>query len=201
MVVRTRVVVQMRVPVVVGVPGDLYRRNDLDPAVLHAADGQDLVGQRRQPVGAAAQHDHLQTEIVRQVDVHRRADVVAEIVLERGQLLAQIARVVVVDQRQRPDRVDAVGDLGAPHLGAAEIAQQLRPGAAALARQRVELAQQRPLHRDAEPDQRVFHRRQRYRKNCFNARAGSAIHSPGNTKPAGVTACRPRSPRSSPSSS
>jgi hypothetical protein len=67
------------------------------------------------------------------------ADALTQLVLQLGELLAQIADVMIVDQRQRPDRVDTLRDLRAAHGGPGQVAQQLGPRAAALAGQRVQL--------------------------------------------------------------
>jgi hypothetical protein len=152
------VVVRVRVVMIVVVrgrqPGD-----DLDPSLLHAPHGEDPVGDEMQLVGSPAHDHHLEAEVVAQVDVHRGAHPLPELVLQIGQLLAQVAHVMVVDQRQRPDGRDPLRDLGPPHLGARQIAEQLRPRAAALVGERVELTQQRALDRDAEPNQGISHAR------------------------------------------
>ena len=155
-VVRVIVVVVMILVVVVIV----IRRqagDDLDPPLLHPAHGEDAVRDDLQLVGPAA-HDHdLEAEIVAEVDVHRGAHPFAELVLQIGQLLAEVAHVVVVDQRQRPDGRHPLRNLGAPDLGARQVPQQLRPCAPALVGEGVELPQQRALDRHAEPDQRILH--------------------------------------------
>ena len=128
MAVFVAVVVVVAVIVIVGVVVGVLRRqpgDDLDPPLLHAAHGKDAVGDDLQLVGAAAHDDDLEAEIVAQVDVHRRPHPLAELVLQIGQLLAEVAHVVVVDQRQGPDRRHPLRDLGAPHLGPRQIAQQL----------------------------------------------------------------------------
>ena len=93
------------------------------------------------------------------VDVHVqcRTYLLAQLVLKVGQLLAEVAHVVVVDQRERGDGVHGLGHLGPPHLGARQITKQLRARAAALAYDGVEIAQERAFEGNAEPDQPVLH--------------------------------------------
>jgi hypothetical protein len=99
--------------------------HDLDPALLHAPQGEHAVGNGLQAVGPAAENNHLKTQIVVDVDVQRRAHLFAEFVLKLGQPIAQVAHVVVIDQCQRRDGVHGLGHLGSPHLGAGKIPQQL----------------------------------------------------------------------------
>jgi hypothetical protein len=96
------------------------------------------------------------------MNVERGAHALAQLVLQLGQPLAEIADVVIVDQRQRADRVDALRDLRPPHGGPGEIAQQLGASAAALVGQLIQLRQQRAFDGDSETDQRVFHSPRRY---------------------------------------
>jgi len=77
--------------------------------------------------------------------------------LKLVQPFAEIAHVVVVDQRQRADRVDRLAHLCPPNLGARQVAEQLRSRAPALAHQHVELPQQRTFERNAEANQWILH--------------------------------------------
>ena len=98
-----------------------------------------------------------EAQVVAQVHVQRGAHAVAQLVLQVGQLPAEIADMMVVDQRERTDRLDALRHLGATDRRARQIAQQLRARAAALRSQPVELTEQRSFDRDTETDERVLH--------------------------------------------
>jgi hypothetical protein len=150
----------MGVPVGVGMAVAAPRARDhLHPALLHAAHGQDSLRHRLQPVRLALHDDHLQAEIVREVDVQRGAHAVAELVLHLRQLLAEVAHVVIVDERERADGAHALLHLGPPDLGPRQIAEQLRARAPALAREGVHLLEQGALDSNAEPDERILHAR------------------------------------------
>ena len=64
-----------------------------------------------------------------EVDVQSRAHALAKLVLQVGELLAEIAHMVIVDERQSPHGVDPFGHLGPGHRGPGQIAQQLGPRA------------------------------------------------------------------------
>jgi hypothetical protein len=116
--------------------------HDLHPTVFHAPHRQDALGDRLELIGLAA-HDHdLETEVMRQVDMQRRPHAFAQLMLQLGQLLAEVANVMIIDERQRADGVDPLGDLGPSHLAAREVAQQFGAGAATLLHQCVELPEQ-----------------------------------------------------------
>jgi len=132
-------------------------RHQLDPAVLHAAHAQHAIGDGAQAIGLAADDHHLHAQLVAQVNVQGGPHRVAQIVLQRRQLVGQIAHVVVVDQRQRRHGIDAPGDLGPGDLGAGQVAEQLGAGTAPLAGQRVDLLQQRGVDGHAEADEVGFH--------------------------------------------
>jgi hypothetical protein len=154
----------MLVGMFVGVGVRRGRRVDdqLDSPLLHAAHRQDPIGDDLQLVRLPFQDHDLQTEVVTQVNVHRRSHPVTELMLNLGQLLAEIAYVVVVDERQRPHCVDALGRLGPSDGGPPQIAKKLGARAPSLFHQNVELAQQGTLDRNTEPDQGVFHLARRY---------------------------------------
>ena len=132
--------------------------DDLDSTLFHTAQGEQAVGDGLQTVGPAADHDDLQAQIVADVDVHRRAHLLAQLVLKVGQLLAEIAHVVVVNQRERGDGVYRLGHLGPANLRAGQIAKQLRARATALANHGIEIAEQRAFKGHTESNQSVFHR-------------------------------------------
>src|SRR5450432_2426979 len=132
-------------------------RDQLEPALLHAAHREDPIRDRLELIRLALHDDHLEAERVTEVDVQRGAHALAELVLQIREALAEIPHVVVVHDRQRAHGAHALGRLRPPHRRARQVAEQLRPRAAALPHDGVELAQQRALERDAEPDERVFH--------------------------------------------
>ena len=115
-------------------------REDLDPTLLHATHRHDSVADRLQSIRAALHDDDLQAEVVGEVHVHRRTNPLTELVLQVGELLAQIADVVVVDQGQRGHRVNAARYLRPADLGSSEIAKKLRARAATGRDEGVQLA-------------------------------------------------------------
>ena len=149
-------VVRVRVRVVMS---QIDVGHDLDPSVLDPAHRQDLVGDCLQPVGFPADDDDLQAVSGAQVNVHRGTDTVAQLVLELGQLLAQVPHVVVVDDGQGRDGIDTGSHLGPDHLGTREIAEHLGTGTAPFDHQFVELSQQWRVYRDAKTDQGGAHGR------------------------------------------
>jgi hypothetical protein len=116
--------------------------HDLDAAMLDAPQGQQAVGDALEQVGAAAHDDDLEAQIMVDVHVQGRADLLAEVVLQVGQPLAQIAHVVVIDQGERPDGIHALGHPVATDLGARQVAKQLRARAAARTHHGVQIAQE-----------------------------------------------------------
>ena len=77
-----------------GIVGD-----DLQSAVLHASRREQPLGDALELVAPPAEHDDLEAAVVVEVDVQGRANAVAELVLNLGQLLGELAHVVVVDER------------------------------------------------------------------------------------------------------
>jgi hypothetical protein len=132
-------------------------RNDLNPTLLYAARREKAIGDRSQLVGPTAQDDHLEAEVVIEVHVERRAHALSEIMLNVGQLLTEIADVVVVDERERRDGRDTTPDIALAHVGAHEIAQDLRACDAPRGDKPIEVAKKRLLHGDAEANERIFH--------------------------------------------
>ena len=131
--------------------------HNLDPALFHAPQGEQAVGDGLQAIGTATKHDNFEAQIMIDVNMQRGAHLLAELVLKVGQLLAEVAHVVVVDQGERGDGVHGLGHLGAPHFGAGQIAKQLRARASARTHYRVEIAQQRAFECNPETNQRIFH--------------------------------------------
>ncbi len=129
---------------------------DLDPAVVNAARAEDPIGRGLQVIGVAAQDDDLEAQLVIQVHVHRRADLVAEVVLHVGQGVGQIADVVVIDEGERADRLDVRPRLALRDHRARHVAKGLRARRAARLDQAIEVAQERLLHRHAKANQPVL---------------------------------------------
>jgi hypothetical protein len=82
-------------------------RDNLDAAVLDATHRKDPIGEVLELVGPAP-HDHdLEAQVEGQVDVQGCPDALAELVLKLREPLAEIANVVVIDERQGADGLDA----------------------------------------------------------------------------------------------
>ena len=102
----------------------------------------------------AAQHDHFQAQIVRQVGVQRGDDQFVVVVLQLHQVVAELRAVMVVDQRQR---AGGVLRLARPSLLGKRVAEQLANGLAAggellLAAVAIELLQQVVFQRNRKAD-------------------------------------------------
>jgi hypothetical protein len=97
--------------------------HDFNAAVLHSARREELLRDALELVGAAAQDDHFQATVVIEVYVQRRTDSFAELVLDLGQPLGQIADMVIVDEGESRDGGDAAPDLGSHHLSAHEVTE------------------------------------------------------------------------------
>jgi hypothetical protein len=121
----------------------LFRRaglgDDFYASVPNAAGGEDSIGDRLELVCATAHHDDLETEIVTQVNVEGRSHAITEVVLELRELLAQIADVVVIDDRQGRDGFRAGPDLGLHYLCSGQVAEELGTRALARTNEGVEL--------------------------------------------------------------
>jgi hypothetical protein len=78
-------------------------------------------------------------------------------VLELGELLGQLAHVVVVDERQRRDGRRPFRHLRPDDFGPNEVAQQLGARHSTLLYDHVQVIEQRALHRHAEPHELVLH--------------------------------------------
>ena len=153
-VVGTLVVVLVEMHVESVVRG-LYRGDHLDAAVLHPARCKDALGEAPQLGGRTLQDDHLQAMRLVEVDVHRRAHLPAERMLELVEALGEIAHVMVVDERDRRDGVGALGELLSRDLGPGEITEHLGAGAPALLHEGIERAQEGRLHGHPESNQLV----------------------------------------------
>jgi hypothetical protein len=127
--------------------------DDLDAPVLDSAHRQDLVRDRLQPIGPAANHDHLQAVVVAQVNVHGRPNAIAHLMLQLGQLLTEIANVVVIDDGQRRDCIHAGSDLRADDLGARQIPKHLGTRATALDHQSIQIGQKGGIDGDSKSNQ------------------------------------------------
>ena len=102
----------------------------------------------------AAQHDDLEAVVGVEVHVQRRDDLLVVGVLVLGELVGEVAGVVVVDQR---DGADDLAVAGVPLLlderRPDQVAERLRAvDVALLGDERVEALEQALLDRDTEPD-------------------------------------------------
>jgi hypothetical protein len=103
-----------------------------------------------QPVGASAHDDDLEAAVGVEVNVHRRPNLVAELVLHLGDALGELAHVVIVNDGGACEGVDPPRRERPNDVGASEIPQCLGASAAPLADELVELRQERRLHRHTE---------------------------------------------------
>ncbi len=132
------------------------RRDELP--VLDPLGGEQAVGRRLDEGRRAAQHDDLQAVVVIEVDVQGRDDVLAEVVLHVGELLGELADVMVIDQGQRGDREPVALEVGVDQVGAHEVAQRLGAVGVALGPDvLVEALQEVTIHRDPESNQISSH--------------------------------------------
>jgi hypothetical protein len=132
--------------------------DQLDTAVLHATHPEDTIRDRLQPIRLAADDHHLHAQIVAEVDMQRSPHRLAQVMLQLSESVAEIANVVVVDQRQRRHGIHAKRNLRTPDLGARQIAEQLGACAVALRRQGVDFLQKVAVDGDTEADEVGFHR-------------------------------------------
>ena len=149
-----RVLAEMLVLVEVHVEpvlGGLAACDHLDPAVLHAARRKDAIRELPQLVRRALEDDDLEAVGLVEMNVHRRADLRPQAMLQLDEPLGEVTNVVVVHQRHGRDGVGPAADLSARHLGTRKIPKELGARAVSLLHQRVEGAQQGAFHRHAEP--------------------------------------------------
>ena len=97
----------------------------LDPPLLHTPHRSDPIRELLNLIRSPMHHDDLQTEIVSEVHVKSGANAISELVLQLGELLAEVPHVVVVDDRQGRDGVDALLHLRPPDLSTREVSKQL----------------------------------------------------------------------------
>ncbi len=135
----------------------LYVGDQLQATLLHAAGGEETIAHALELVGATSQDNHLEAVVVIEVDVERRAHLFAKLVLRCGQTFGELADMVIVDERKRAGGRHAARELYARNLGARQIAQKLGACDPARRHQGIETLEERPLHRDAEADEIVFH--------------------------------------------
>ncbi len=98
-------------------------RDDLDPAVCNAARSQETIRNALQLVASAPHDDDLEAAVLVEVNVERRSYALAQLVLKLGQLLGQLADVVIVNEREGGDGGSTPGYLRADDLGSNEVAQ------------------------------------------------------------------------------
>lgn len=149
-------VVAVRVRVRMRVRAGLLRHEG-EPALLHAARREQPIGRLLQIVRATAQDDDLEAVSLAEMHVHRRAHLLAELVLRFGETLGELSHVVIVNEGKCAGRGCAFADASSRDLGAGQIAQHLRTRGTALLGDRVERLQERFFHRDAEPNELVLH--------------------------------------------
>jgi hypothetical protein len=146
--------------------------DDVDPAMGHAARCEQLVRHALKLVASTAHHDDLHAAVLVEVHVKGRTHLIPQLVLELGELLGEIAHVMVVDEGQGGDGRATARNLDADDLGSHEIPQDLRSRHAPVGHDDVEVIEQRLLHGHAEADERITH-----------AGNGSPIH--GDDRPRG----------------
>lgn len=100
--------------------------DDVDSAVCHAARCEQLVRHALKLATSTPHHDDLHAAVLVEVHVKRRAHLIPQLVLKCGQLLGEIAHVMVVDEGQGGDGRAAACDLRPNHLGSDEVPQDLR---------------------------------------------------------------------------
>jgi hypothetical protein len=74
-------------------------RREVQKHILHALDGLELVSQCSDSLDFAGKNDHFQAMMMVQMGMERRDDHSASIMLDIGQLVEQIAFMMVVDER------------------------------------------------------------------------------------------------------
>ena len=113
--------------------------DDFDPTLLHAPQSQNAIGDVLQAVGSAAHDENLETQIVVDVNVQGGAHLVAQLMLKLGQSFAEVTHVMVVDQRERADRLHGLAHLGPPNLCSGQVPEQLGARAPPLTYQSIDL--------------------------------------------------------------
>jgi hypothetical protein len=151
--------------------------DDLDSPVGDASRREQAVRDPLQLVASPAQDDDLQATMLVEMNVQRRAHPIAELMLELGEPLGELSNVMVVDERQRGNRGSSTCHLCAHDLCPNEVTQQLGAGHPALLHEDIQVLEQRPLHRDAEPRKLRLHLGERTRDPTRASRAG--LHADG----------------------
>ena len=140
-------------------PVSRFFDDDLDRTLQYAAGREQGLGNLLEAVGADAHDDDFEAPLVVEVNVHRRADLIAQLVLKFRQVLAELPDVMVVNDGHAGKRFNASGSLRADDFRTGQVSKELRPGALALLNELVELRQERGFHRDTESGQRHAARR------------------------------------------
>ena len=115
-----------------------------------AAGTEHFFGRDLELVGAAAHHHDFEAVLAIEVDVHGRAHLLAHVVLQGGELLGELADVMIVNERHRGERAHAILERRAPNFGPRQIAQELGTVASASFGQLVELGDETRLHGNPE---------------------------------------------------
>ena len=118
----TRVIVALRI-VRVRVGGPLRHGHDFDRPVKNSARREELLGSQLQFVGATAHHDDLEASVVIEVHVHRRSDLIAQVVLHVRDAFGKLANVVVVYDRDAGEGFHPLARQRSHELAAREIAK------------------------------------------------------------------------------
>ncbi len=115
------------VSVILGVRPRHARRleHNLDRALNDTARREERLGRLLQTIRAPAHHDDFEAALVVEVDVHRRPDLMAEIVLHARQTLGELADVMVIDEGDAGERFDALAREGANDFSARKIPKEL----------------------------------------------------------------------------
>ncbi len=121
-----------------------------EPCVFHTFEGQYAVRYRLEMIRVALHHDHFQTMVVVEVNVQRRTNAVAQLVLKICQPLHEIPDVMVINQSQGGHGFSSAPRLCLDDSGPRQVAQRFRTGTAPAFHQFVEFSKQSCFHRHAE---------------------------------------------------
>jgi len=99
--------------------------DDLDRSLQDSARREELFRSLLQPVSAPAHDDDLEAAVVIEVDMHRGAHLVSELVLDIRDAVRELANVMVVDERHAGKSLDATRRERSDDLGPGEVAKQL----------------------------------------------------------------------------
>ncbi|MGA7124369.1 MAG: hypothetical protein WBY94_29980 [Polyangiaceae bacterium] len=86
--------------------------DDLDRSLQDASGGKQRFGDLLEAIRATPHDNDFKASLVIEVHVHRRADLIAQLVLQLRQVLAELPNVMVVDDGHAGKRFDASGSLG-----------------------------------------------------------------------------------------